>query len=147
MCLLFQNKCIPISSFAFSVSSHKAHKSECVCVNKPPFASTGLHQPHSCICLFNTHIKKIFLMFIYFWERERETEHEQGRGRERGRHRIRSSLQVPSCQHRAQNGAWTHEPWDHDLSWSQPLKQLSHPGSSNTHLFFKYICQSFYQVM
>ena len=26
-------------------------------------------------------------------------------------------------------GAWTHEPWDHDLRGSQVLKQLSHPGA------------------
>ena len=53
-----------------------------------------------------------FLRFIF----ERETEHEQGRDRERGRHRIRSRLQVLICQHRNQCGAWTHKPWDHDLS-------------------------------
>ena len=29
--------------------------------------------------------------------------------REIGRHRIRSSLQVPSCQHRARHGARTHK--------------------------------------
>ena len=68
-------------------------------------------------------------MFIYFWERDRETEHEWGRGRERGRHRIRSRLEALSCQHRAWHGARTHELWDHDLSRSQTLKQLSHPGA------------------
>ena len=52
-----------------------------------------------------------------------------GRGRERGRHRIRSRLQALSCQHRAQCGARTHELWDHDLSWSWTLNQLSHPGA------------------
>ena len=68
-------------------------------------------------------------MFIYFWERQRE--HEQGRGRvrERGRHRIWSRLLALSCQHRARCGAWTHELWDHDLSQSQMLNQLSHPGT------------------
>ena len=57
------------------------------------------------------------LMFIF----EGETEHEQGRGRERGRHRIQSRLQALSLQHRARHGAWTHRPWDHDLSWSWTL--------------------------
>ena len=66
-----------------------------------------------------------FLMFIYFWE----TESEQGRGRERGRHRIRSRLQAPSCQLRAWHRAWTHEVWDHDLSQSRTLNQLSHQGT------------------
>ena len=64
-------------------------------------------------------------MFICFWERETEHEHEQGRGRERGRHRIWSRFQALSCQHRAWCRAQTHEPWDHDLSWSQTLNQLS----------------------
>ena len=39
-------------------------------------------------------LKKIFLMFIYFWQRERETEHELGRGRERGIHRIRAGSRL-----------------------------------------------------
>ena len=74
----------------------------------------------------------IFLMFIYFWEREtdRQTEHEWGRGRERGRHRNRGRLQALSCQHRAWREAWTHKQWDHDLSRSRMLNQLSHPGNS-----------------
>ena len=53
-------------------------------------------------------------MFIF--EREREREHEWGRGRERAGHRIRSRLQALSCQHRAPCRAWSHNPWDHDLS-------------------------------
>ena len=27
------------------------------------------------------------------------------------------------------HGAWTYEPWDHDLSWSWMLNRLSHPGA------------------
>ena len=76
-------------------------------------------------------------MFICVWERERQTECEQGRGRERGRHRIQSRLQPLSCQHRARRRAWTHEPWDHDLSWSQTLNQLSHPGAPKSDYFNK----------
>ena len=86
---------------------------------------------------------KKFLMFIFEREREtqsvsgegvekegeRDTECEWGRGRERGRHRIWSGLQAQSCQHRAWCGAWTHKLWDRDLSWSQMLNWLSHPGA------------------
>ena len=72
----------------------------------------------------------IVLMFIF----ERETgegraECEQGRGRERVRHRIRSRLQALSCQLGAQHGAQTHELWDRDLSQSQTLNRLGHPGA------------------
>ena len=69
-----------------------------------------------------------FSMFIYF-SRERLTECEQGRGRERGRHRIPSRLQAPSCQHRARREARTHKLWDHDLSGTQTINRLSHPGA------------------
>lgn len=65
--------------------------------------------------------------FLTVFKRERVCE--QGRGRERGRLRIRSRLQALSCQHRAWCRAWTHEPWDHDLSRSCMLNQLSHPGT------------------
>ena len=75
------------------------------------------------------------LMLIYFWERQ--TECKLGRGRERGRHRIWSRLQALSCQHRARHGARTHEPYDHDLSWSQMLNRLSHPGATPPPPFFK----------
>ena len=72
-------------------------------------------------------------MFVYFWETERDRqwagEGQIERERETGRHRIQSRLHAVSCQHRAQCGAWTHRPWDHDLSWSQTLNQLSHPGT------------------
>ena len=81
--------------------------------------------------LFLQTFRYIFLMF-YLFLGQRETEHERGRGRERGRHRIGNRLQVPSCQHRARHGAQTHELWDHDLSWSQPLNWLSHPGAPHS---------------
>ena len=72
-------------------------------------------------------------MFIYFWQRE--TEPERARGRERGRHRIRSRLQALSCQHRAPHGAQTHRQRDRDLSRSQTLNRLSHPGTPGIWLF------------
>ena len=67
-----------------------------------------------------------FLMFTHVWKTE--TEHERG-GAERGRHRIRSRLQALNCQHRAGHRAQTHEPWDHDLSRSWSLKQMSYLGT------------------
>ena len=76
---------------------------------------------------------KFFLMFYFIFERE--TERKQGWGRERGRHGIRSRLQAPSCQHRAQRGAQTREPQDHDLSRSRPLNRPSHPGAPSLSLF------------
>ena len=69
----------------------------------------------------------ILFYFIYFWEGE--TECEQGRSRERGRHRVRSRLQVLSCQHRARGGAQTHKSRDHDLSRSRRSNWQSHPGA------------------
>ena len=77
-----------------------------------------------------------FLVFfnVYLFLKQRETEHERGRGRERGRHRTRSRLQALSCQPRAWHGARTHGPWDRDLSWSQMLNRLSHPGALSSHI-------------
>ena len=58
-------------------------------------------------------------MFLFIFERERQTEHEQG---ETERERETQNLkQAPgfNFQHRAQRGARTHEPQDHDLSRDQ----------------------------
>ena len=50
-----------------------------------------------------------------------------GKGqRERERQNPKQAL---SCQHRARHGAQTHEPRDRDLSRSQTLNRLSHPGA------------------
>ena len=76
-----------------------------------------------------------FFKCFYLFLKERETEREQGRSRERGRHRIWSRLQALSCQARARCGARTHELWDHDLSLSRTLNQLSHPGAPCLHFF------------
>uniref|UniRef100_A0ABI7XH05 Exocyst complex component EXOC6/Sec15 N-terminal domain-containing protein n=1 Tax=Felis catus TaxID=9685 RepID=A0ABI7XH05_FELCA len=58
-------------------------------------------------------------------------------GSERGRQRIRNRLQALSCQHRAQRGAQTHGPRDHDLSRSWPLNRLSHPGAPKREFLIK----------
>ena len=68
-------------------------------------------------------------IYLFIFEREGETESEWRRHRERGRHRIQSRPQAPNCQHRARCRARTHKPWDHDLSQSWLLNQLSHPGT------------------
>ena len=64
-------------------------------------------------------------MFYHLLLRERERERE----RQTDRHRIWRRLQALSCQHRAQCGVWTHELWDHDLSWSRMLNRLRHSGA------------------
>ena len=79
------------------------------------------------------------LTFIHFWE----TEHEWGSGRENGSHRIWSRLQTPSCQHRVQHGAQTHQLQDHDLSWSWMLNWLSHPGALGLLYFLSHCCPKF----
>ena len=65
-------------------------------------------------------------MFICERERQKHAHvhaHEQGGGREGERE---NPKQAWCCQSRALCGAWTHEPWDHDLSQSQMLNQQSH---------------------
>ena len=52
--------------------------------------------------------------------------------RERETQNLKQAL---SCWHRAQRGACTHKLWDHDLSWSPSLNQLSHPGAPQIFLF------------
>ena len=62
-----------------------------------------------------------FLKIIFIWEKENE--HEQGEG-----HQKKRSKQTP---HWAMTSTWGSipEPWDHDLSWSQMLNWLNHPGA------------------
>ena len=69
-----------------------------------------------------------FLCFIYFWDRERQSI--SGRGAERERE-TQNLKQAPGSelQHRAWRRARTHVLCDHDVSWSQTLNQLSHPGA------------------
>ena len=88
----------------------------------------------SWIILLEKEISPKYILFVYyyflmifFWETERQSM--SGGGADRGRHRIWSRLQALSCQPRAQHGAWTHKPWDHDLSRSRTLNRLSHPGT------------------
>ena len=70
----------------------------------------------------------IFLMCIFEREWARasisrgRTEREEDTGSEAG-------SRLLSCQHRARCGARTHELWDHDLSLSWMLNELSHPSA------------------
>ena len=95
-----------------------------------------------CLQAWWKHFKKIFFN-VYFWEGERACTRTVGKG-QRGRHRIWSRLRSPSCQHRAQCGAWTHEPGDHDLSQSRTLDQLSHPGTPETLFFLNFFLTFIY---
>ena len=85
-------------------------------------------------------------VFYYLFLRERETDRErererenmrvhEWRGAERDGDRSWSRLQALSCQHRARRGAQTYQPWDHDLSRSRTLNQLSHPGAPYFNFF------------
>ena len=61
-----------------------------------------------------------FFMFIYVvCERERDRAcacaHMSRGGAEGEKETLK---QAPCCQHRAWYGAWSHKPWDHDLSWN-----------------------------
>ena len=103
----------------------------------PNYQWTSVKWPKFCslfvsaaVTLTNTRAKFLFLIvFHVLFIFGRETECEEGRGRDRGRHRIRSRLLAPSHQHRARRGAQIHKPWGHDLSRSQTLNRLSHPGA------------------
>ena len=70
--------------------------------------------------------KFFFFKFIYFWEREKAQVGEGQTMREK-----ENPKQAVCCQRGAWCGAWIHKPWDHDLSWSQTLNPLSHPGVPN----------------
>ena len=66
-------------------------------------------------------------MYLFF-ERQRETEHEwAGEGQREGE--TQNPKQAPGSELSAQVRHGGHEPQDHDLSWSQMLNQLSHPGA------------------
>ena len=68
-------------------------------------------------------------MFIYFWERETAWIGKEQRERE-----THNPKQAPGSELSAQSltqglKVWTHELWDHDLSWRQTLYWLRHPAS------------------
>ena len=92
--------------------------------------------PSQSCCTFGSRFENDFLYFIFLFkfiyfvryiERAWACAFMQERGRERRRE---NSKQAPCCQHRALRGAWSHEPWDHDLSW------LSHSGTPENDSFY-----------
>ena len=88
------------------------------------------------LLLFFFFLFSFFNVYLFLRQRERDRVRAGEGQRERGGHRIWSRLQALSCQHRAWHRAQTHEPWDHDLSWSWTLNQLSHPGTPYTVYYF-----------
>ena len=80
------------------------------------------------VCYVFCQLKKKFFN-VYLFLRDRERQSTCRGGAEIGRHRSWSRFQALSCQHRAWCRAQTHQLWDHDLSWSRKLNQLSHLGA------------------
>ena len=74
-------------------------------------------------------------MFIDFWERKRDRAWAGEGERERDSESEAGSRLWAVTTEPNTGGAWTHKPWDHDLSGSQILNQLSHPGAPD--VYFK----------
>ena len=87
----------------------------------PGLSAWPLHHPLRLLLLF--------FNFFNVYSSLRNRERKWGRGPERGRHRIRSTFQALSHQHRARPGARTHKPQDHDPTRSRTLNRLSPPGA------------------
>ena len=112
------------------------------------FIFIDLHNVISYKIFISIVITFFFLYFFkcLFWETEREGERERKRnstsrgGAEKGGER-KDPKQVPCCQHRAQHGAWTHEPWDHGVSKNQELDALLNEPPGNPYIlnFLLYI--------
>ena len=116
----------------FQVSSNPLY--QCLLVFRGQVIFCYSHYIH--LMLFDGTVNGTAFFKIYL--RETETEHERGRGRERERE-TQNPKQDPGsgCQHRAQRGAQTHKPRDHDVSQSWMLNRLSHPGAPGIGPFFK----------
>ena len=73
-------------------------------------------------------IKNFFLAFIFFFLRDR------GVGEGQKEREAKNPKQAPGSELSAQSltNSWV---WDHDLSWSQMLSWLSHPGAPGITVF------------
>ena len=123
--------------FSLSICPSPAHTLSLSKINiflkKPSFSSKL--PPNQGICSHTYYLVSIvikhhilFLNVYYLFLRERER---AGEGqRERGTEDLKWALH---WQQRSQCGARTHEPWDHDLSWSQMLSWLSCPAAQAHH--------------
>ena len=76
--------------------------------------------------------KIFFKMFIYSWERQRAS---RGGAEREGDIGSKAGSRFWTVSHRAQRGSQSYKSWDCDLSWSQTLNQLSHPGALTFYLF------------
>ena len=89
----------------------------------------GCDKAGSSQCTWDIRLLKLFfLVLIYFWETESISRGETYWGTEDPKQALHWHQWVP-C------GAQTHEPRDHDLSQSQTLNHLSHPGAPWIMLF------------
>ena len=94
----------------------QGHKDLYLCIHHRIFSF------YSYICILFTNLLNVYLFF--------ERESTSGEGTERNRDtESEAGCKALSCQQRARCRAWTHKPWDHDLSWSWTFNQLSHPGA------------------
>ena len=86
----------------------------------------------------------IHILFFFFLSlfilREREKTSKGGVEREDRRSEVGSML----TEERAQLGAWAHKPGYHNLSWSQTLNWLSHPGTPHTPFHFDFSFSTYY---
>ena len=83
-----------------------------------------------------------FNIYLFLRDRDRAWAGEGQIEREGDTESETSSRLWASIQHRAGCGAQTHEPWDHDLSRSQSLSRLSHPGAPRFESFVSKSCQN-----
>ena len=70
------------------------------------------------LSLYLNKIPPYWVFFNLFILRERARKQRRGRGE--------NPKQVLHCQFRAQSGARSHKPWDHDLGWTQGVWRLTH---------------------
>ena len=74
----------------------------------------------------------IFIWNVYFWEQARVGEGAEREGDTESEAVYRLWAVSTKC---SVGGAWTHEPWDHDLSQSRTLNWLGHPGAPAVDIF------------
>ena len=100
---------------------------------------------HSCDCFCCIPKVFFFLHLFRFFLRNRVRQSMSGGGAEReGDIESEAGSRLwASGQYRAWCGAGTHELWDHDLSRSQMLNRLSHPGAPPPKSF-RLLCSHYY---
>ena len=107
-------------------------------------SSWGFLSDKSTESIFCSNIWFLGFFFKRLFIFERETECKQRKDRERERE-MQNLKQAPGSGLSAQSRcrAWTPRPWDHDLSQSWTLNQLSHPGTSGIFHFWYVISVGF----